>query len=150
MAGLKHFEDFIEGPLIEYQVPGLTSEEIRGFAALYDPQRFHLDGEEAANTHFGGLVASGFQTQLLCFKPFCEQILAGSWCVGSPGIETVKWHRPWYPNEALQVSVALAAKRLSASRKDRGYLDLKLRASCNGAPTLSMDWTVIVLTTDFC
>lgn len=70
----KYFEDFEEGAVFEFEIPGLEVEEIKAFAERYDPQRFHLDENEAAATHFGRLVASGFQTQLLCFQPFCREV----------------------------------------------------------------------------
>lgn len=62
----KYFEDFNEGDVFEYQVAGVTPQEIKDFAKQYDPQLFHLDEAEVAKTHFGALVTSGFQTQLLC------------------------------------------------------------------------------------
>jgi acyl dehydratase len=142
----KCLEDFEEGFVFEFQVPGLTIEEITGFAAKYDPQRFHLDEIEATKTHFGGLVASGFQTQLLCFRPFCEHVLRKTWAVGAPGIESLKWLRPWYPGEALNVTVTLVGKRLSSKRNDRGYLGFEMRAEADGMPTFAMDWTIIMLT----
>jgi len=142
----KCFEDFDEGYVFESRVAGLTETEITRFAAMYDPQCFHLDHDEAAKTHFGGLVASGFQTQLHCFRPFCEQVLRATWAVGAPGIDSLKWLRPWFPGEALDIKVTLARKRPSSSRKDRGYLSLEMRAEANGAPVLAMDWMVIVLT----
>ena len=142
----KCFEDFDEGFVYETTVQGLSPDEITAFAALYDPQRFHLDADEAAKTHFGSLVASGFQTQLLCFKPFCVDVLLDSHGVGAPGIENLKWLRPWYPAEALDVKVTLVSKRTSSKRSDRGYLGFELRATVNGEPTLSMDWAVIMMT----
>ena len=142
----KFYEDFPVGFSHTYAVAGLTSREIMAFAALYDPQRFHLDEEEAADTHFGSLVASGFQTQLLCFRPFCENVLLDTMAVGAPGIDSLKWHRPWYPGESLDVTVKLVDKRLSSSRTDRGYLTFNLLASCKDVPTLEMDWSVIFLT----
>jgi len=140
------FEDFRDGYVQNYSVQGLSIDEITEFAARYDPQRFHLDENEAARTHFGGMVASGFQTQLLCFRPFCEKVLLHAAAVGSPGIDRLKWLRPWYPGETLDVTVALVSKRLSSSRTDRGYLNFELKASVAGAPTLSMDWVIIMLT----
>ena len=142
----KHFEDFKEGFSLEFQVPGLTVKEIKEFSAMYDPQRFHMDENEATKTHFGGLVASGFQTQLLCFEPFCREVLLDSWSVGAPGIDNLKWLRPWYPGEALSVNVTLTNKRLSSKRNDRGYLSFKLEAKADGTPTLTMEWAVIILT----
>ena len=142
----KHFEDFEEGFNLAFQVPGLTVKEIKEFSAMYDPQRFHMDEEEASKTHFGGLVASGFQTQLLCFKPFCREVLLDSWAVGAPGIDNLKWLRPWYPGETLSVNVTLTKKRLSSKRNDRGYLSFELEAKTDGAPALTMEWAVIILT----
>ena len=144
----KCFEDFAQGFEVDYTVPDLTINEITEFAERYDPQRFHLDEKEAANTHFGGLIASGFQTQLLCFRPFCEKVLQGAWAVGAPGIDSLKWLRPWYPGEALSVNVTLVSKRLSSKRTDRGYLGFDLKAGVDGAPTLTMSWVVIMLTRD--
>ena len=64
----------------------VTPQKIKDFAKLYDPQQFHLNEVEAAKTHFGGLVASGFQTQLLCFAPFCQQVLVKSGSVARRGL----------------------------------------------------------------
>ena len=146
MAALKCFEDFEEGFIYEFKVPGLTESEIIDFARLYDPQRFHLDATEAKKTHFGGLVASGFQTQLVCFQPFCRDVLNHSYGVGAPGIDELKWIRPWYPGEDLQSSVKLLNKRSSSKRTDRGYLEFLLEASTDDKPVVSMRWTVIMLT----
>ncbi len=146
MDKTKYFEDFEQGSVYSYTVPGLTTSQITEFARLYDPQLFHLDEEEAAKTHFGGLVASGFQTQLLCFRPFCEMALINSGAVGAPGIDSLKWLRPWYPGENLDVSVTLISKRLSSKRTDRGYLSFEMKASTNSEPVLSMNWVVIMMT----
>jgi acyl dehydratase len=141
-----YFDDFDEGYNYSYRVPGLTVEQIKHFAARYDPQRFHLDEEAAASTHFGGLVASGFQTQLMCFEPFCREVLLNTGAVGAPGIDSLRWIRPWYPAEVLDVSVRLLGKRMSSTRNDRGYLNFVLEAAMDGQPTLKMEWNVIMLT----
>ena len=140
------FEDFEVGYTFTTEVPGLTVTEIIEFARQYDPHPFHLDEDEAAASHFGGLIASGLQTQLLCFRPFCQEVLVQSQAIGAPGIDDLKWLRPWYPGEPLEVSVTLVDKRLSTKRKDRGYLNFKLRASVSQVPTMTMDWVVIMLT----
>lgn len=146
MATRKVFEDFEDGFVFEFAVPALGREDITEFARRFDPQRFHLDEGEAEKTHFGGLVASGFQTQLLCFQPFCREILANSHAVGAPGIDELKWLRPWYPGEALEGRVSLQRKRPSSRRRDRGYLEFLLEADVDEEPLFSMLWTVIMLT----
>ena len=40
----------------------LTESEIIDFAWRYDPQAFHLDANAAAESPYGGLIASGFQS----------------------------------------------------------------------------------------
>lgn len=140
------FEDFDENFIWEHTIPGLSAEEIIAFAERYDPQRFHLSDTAARETHFGGLVASGFQTQLECFKPLCEQVFKHAHGVGSPGLDSLKWLRPWYPEEALAIRVKLISQRRSSKHTDRGYLGFELTARVDGHPTLFMSWTVIMLT----
>lgn len=142
----KCFEDFPEDFVFTSRIPGLTAGEIKEFASRYDPQRFHVDEEEAAQTHFGGLIASGFQTQMLCFGPFCREVLLQSWAVGAPGIDKLQWLRPWWPGEELKVKVTLLNKRQSGKRNDRGYLHFILEAAAGEEPVISMEWTVIMLT----
>ncbi len=146
MTGIKCFEDFDDDFAYAFEVPALTPAQVIDFAEQYDPQRFHLDAAEAAKTHFGGLVASGFQTQLLCFNPFCRDVLVHSHAVGAPGIDSLKWHRPWFPGESLTGSVTLVHRAASTRRADRGYLGFLLEAAAGEAPVFSMRWTVIMLT----
>ncbi|KAA3632391.1 MAG: acyl dehydratase [Proteobacteria bacterium] len=146
MKERKYFEDFEDGFVFDFDVPPLTPHDIVSFATQYDPQRFHLDDGEARTTHFGSLVASGFQTQLLCFQPFCRQVLVDSFAIGAPGIDELKWLRPWYPGEKLSGRVKLVGKRQSSSRTDRGYLTFLLEADAGDEPLFSMRWTVIILT----
>lgn len=142
---IKYFEDFEEGSTLEYQVPGVTPEEIKAFAAEHDPQLFHLDEAVAEKTHFGQLAASGFQTQLKCYRPFCDQVLLGSSSVGAPGIE-IKWMRPWYPNQPLEVTSVITRKSISSKSNQRGYVTFEVFAKANGVSILTMEWAVIMLT----
>ena len=47
-------EKFVSGGIT------LTESGIIGFALTYDPQPFHLDAAAAAESIYGGLIASGF------------------------------------------------------------------------------------------
>lgn len=146
MSTKRSYEDFPEHFSLDFKVAGVSAEEIKAFAKLYDPQPFHLDQAEAAKTHFGKLCASGFQTQVLCFRGFCDRVLLNSWCVGSPGIDSIRWLRPWYVDEPVDVRVTLVDKRLSSKRSDRGYLSFELTAKVGGEPLMDIEWVVIVLT----
>ena len=150
MSTKRCYEDFQNNFSMDFQVAGLSTGEIKEFARQYDPQPFHLDEAEASKTHFGHLCASGFQTQVLCFRGFCDRVLLNSWCVGSPGINSIKWLRPWYVDEPVDVNVCLVDKRRSSKRDDRGYLSFELRAKVGEAPLMDIEWVVIVLTREGC
>ena len=46
----------------------MDEEQIRAFAAQFDPQPFHLDSETAKTTFFGALVASGWHTAAVTMR----------------------------------------------------------------------------------
>lgn len=60
--GDRYFEDFTIGERFRSRGVTFTETSIIDFALKYDPQRFHIDTEAAAESPFGGLIASGFQT----------------------------------------------------------------------------------------
>ena len=106
----------------------LSEAEIIDFAWRYDPQAFHLDVNAAAESPYGGLIASGFQSLLLCFRLFVQSgVLAGS-SLGSPGIDELRWLAPVRPGDTLHSDVEVIEVRPSASKPDRGVARLKYQA----------------------
>jgi acyl dehydratase len=106
----------------------LSEAEIIDFAWRYDPQSFHLDVNAAAESPYGGLIASGFQSMLLCFRLFIQSgVLAGS-SLGSPGIDELRWLAPVRPGDTLHSEVDVLEVRPSASKPDRGVARLKYLA----------------------
>ena len=63
----------------------VTKEDIKRFAAEFDPQPFHLDETAAEKTILKGLAASGWHTAAISMslivkiRPFGPQPLMGSW-----------------------------------------------------------------------
>lgn len=66
----RYLDDLYPG--LNFKMPGitLTEAEIIDFAWRYDPQPFHLDVKAVAESPYGGLIASGFQSLALCFRLF--------------------------------------------------------------------------------
>src|SRR6185312_3012571 len=60
-----YFEDFTAGQTFSSGTLRVTTEDIKTFAAQFDPQPFHLDEAAAASTFFKGLAASGWHTAAL-------------------------------------------------------------------------------------
>lgn len=117
------FEDFRLGETFETASMEVTEDMILAFARDYDPQPFHLNREAAERSHYGGLIASGYQTAAISFRLFVDTGVLRACGMGGPGIESLRWHRPVRPGDRLRVRVTVASLRASDSRKDRGYVD---------------------------
>lgn len=116
------FDDYAEGETFEFGDHLVTEEEIVEFARRYDPQAFHLDAAAAAQSHFGGLVASGWMTAGVLMRLLCDHFISPLSSMGSPGIERLRWHRPVRPGDRLRARVRVGPVRRSATRPDRGIV----------------------------
>ncbi len=106
----------------------LTEAEIIDFAFRYDPQPFHLDVNAAAESPYGGLIASGFQSIALCFRLFIQSGIFKESSIGSPGLDEVRWLAPVRPGDTLHSEVQVLEVRPSASKPDRGIARLRYAA----------------------
>jgi acyl dehydratase len=129
--------DFIDDLVVgETEVLGthlFTAEEIKRFAAAYDPQPFHLDEAAAAASPFGALCASGWQTAAIWMRLMVqsrqrqrEERLAMGLPMAemgpSPGFRDLRWLLPVYAGDSLTFTSTLLEKRLSKSRPGWGLV----------------------------
>lgn len=107
----------------------VDAEQIKAFAAEFDPQPFHLDAAAGRSTVFGGLVASGWHTAALTMRLILEggPPLAG----GSLGLGAeLDWLKPVRPGDTLSVRGEVLATVASRSRPDRGRVTMRTE-TCN-------------------
>jgi acyl dehydratase len=98
--------------------------EIKAFAAQFDPQPFHLDGEAAKATLFGGLAASGWHTAAITMKLLVESGLPlRGGIIGSGG--EISWPKPTRPGDTLTVGSEIEEVTPSRSRPDRGMIRVR-------------------------
>ncbi len=124
----RYLDDLTPGQ--RFKSPGLTltEAEIIDFAWRYDPQSFHLDANAAADSPYGGLIASGFQSLAICFRLFIQSGILAESSLGSPGIDELRWLAPVRPGDTLHSEIEVLEVRPSNSKPDRGIARLKYQA----------------------
>jgi acyl dehydratase len=125
MAIKYYWEDFIVGWQYESPTRALTAQQITAFAREYDPQAYHTDEEAAKATPFGGLIASGWQTCAVGMRLMCDGYLLETSCIGSPGLEELRWFKPVRPGDALRLRSTVTEQTPSAKNPARGTVKFR-------------------------
>ena len=130
---------WFEDTEIERKIPlgqyVFTRENIIAFAAKYDPQPFHLDETAGENSHFGGLVASGWHTACASMRMLVDarhahvaQMLARGETVAdggpSPGVRDMAWSQPVRPGDVIAYATTCTGKR-PVSRPGWGLVEAR-------------------------
>src|SRR5256884_6307192 len=117
-------EDLHVGQRFSSGLHTIDEAQIKAFAAQFDPQPFHLDGEAAKATVVGGLAASGWHTAAITMKLLVASglpLMGG--IIGSGG--EVSWPRPTRPGDTLTVVSEIEEITPSHSRPDRGMIRVR-------------------------
>ena len=135
----RYLEDFAVGQTFRSRDIRVTADEIKKFAAEFDPQPFHLDDEAARATMFKGLAASGWHTAAITMKLLVEsdfKPVGGMIGLGFEG----RWPKPVRPGDDLHVEAEVLAARPSTSNATRGVMTVR-------AVTLNQDGEAVQLST---
>ncbi|HKS20054.1 MAG TPA: MaoC family dehydratase [Bradyrhizobium sp.] len=133
---MQFFEDLEVGQRREFGSFTFTADNIKKFAAQFDPQRFHLDEEAGRQSLFGGLAASGWHVGSVCMKLTVadmqrrareamargEQVAPGG---PSPGFRELRWIRPVLAGDTISFASVIESTRLSDSRPGWGILQVR-------------------------
>lgn len=101
----------------------LTRERLHEFAAVYDPQPFHLDDNAAKETLFGGLACSGWQTASITMRLIVQSVPFAGGIIGAGG--EVSWPQPTRPGDRLNVTSEVVEIIPSRSKPHRGVVKLR-------------------------
>ncbi len=122
----RYFEDYRPGEVLEFGDHLVTEEEIVEYAKRYDPQPFHVDKQAAAaESIFGGLIASGWMTGSIMMRLLVDHFIAPTSSMGSPGVDEVRWPKPVRPGDRLRVRVTVLETKRSQSKPDRGIIQVQ-------------------------
>lgn len=117
-----YFEDFEPGQDIDLGTRTVTEEEIVAFARDFDPQPFHIDRAAAADSIFGGVIASGWHTCSMMMRMVVDGLMNRSASMGSPGLDGVRWLAPVRAGDTLNVRYRTVQVKASTSKPDRGVV----------------------------
>ena len=118
-----YLEDLHVGQSFVSRTHALDKEQIKAFAAEFDPQPFHLDEDAARDTIFRGLAASGWHTAALTMRLLVESVALADGLIGAS--TEVSWPRPTRPGMVLQVFSEIADIRPSKSKPDMAIVTLR-------------------------
>lgn len=130
MSDLLHFEDFAAGDVVELgSYPPVSEEEIISFARQWDPQPFHVDPAWAAESMWGGIIASGWHTGAILMRLLVDGLLSRCSTHGSPGIEHLRFLVPVRPGDALSGRYTVLGTEPSTSRPQLGKIKARSELS---------------------
>jgi len=119
-----HLEDLKVGDRFKSAEHAMDEQQIKAFAAQFDPQPFHLSDEAAKGTLFGGLAASGWHTAAITMRllvtggmPLADGI------IGAGG--EISWPKPTRASDVLHVESEVLELTPSRSRPDRGMVTVR-------------------------
>jgi len=139
MAFKYYWEDFTPGRIFATATRSLSEGDIVHFAREYDPQTYHTDAQAARRSPFGGLIASGWQTAAVTMRLMCDGYLLETSCVGSPGLEELRWLKPVRPGDTLRLRTTVIEATPSAKQPNRGTVLFRWETlNPNGEVVLSM------------
>lgn len=121
---LLYLDDLSVGRRFTSATHAVDEAQILAFAREFDPQPFHLDGEAAKGTLFGGLAASGWHTAAITMKLNVGGGLPIAGGIVGMGGE-LAWPKPVRPGDVLHVESEVLEVTPSRSRPDRGVATIR-------------------------
>ncbi len=121
--GVFHLEDLRVGQRFRSGTHALDEAQIKSFARQFDPQPFHVDDDQARDTLFGGLAASGWHTAAITMRLMVGGVPLAGGIIGAGG--EINWPKPTRPGDVLHVESEIVEITPSRSRPDRGTVTVR-------------------------
>ncbi len=133
---MRFFEDVEIGESYELGSHHFSAQEIVDFAERYDPQRFHLSEEGAADSAFGRLCASGWHTVCAWMRHNVANVrtrMETAAAAGetlprlgpSPGFDDLVWKLPVYAGDTISYRNTMVGKRDLPRRPEWGLVSFR-------------------------
>ncbi|MEJ3656039.1 MaoC family dehydratase [Actinomycetes bacterium KLBMP 9759] len=137
------FADFTAGRVFDLGTIEVDGAEMLAFAERFDPQPFHVDEQAGKESHFGGLIASGWFTASLWMRAYADVVLNRSVSLGSPGGEELRWPAPVFAGDTLHATMEVLETRASRTKPWMGLVKLRGQAHRGDVLVFSSTFTGI-------
>jgi acyl dehydratase len=118
-----YLEDLHVGQCFASAPHRIDAEQIKKFAAEFDPQPFHLDEEAGKGSLFGGLAASGWHTAALTMRLLVESVPLADGLIGAE--LQLAWPRPTRPGMKLQLFSEIVDIKPSRSKPHMAIVTMR-------------------------
>jgi acyl dehydratase len=98
---IEWFEDIRVGMRFKSPEKLVAREDIKRFAAEFDPQPYHLDEAAAEQSMFRGLAASGWHTAAMAMRLAVETRPFGPHPLLGIGVDDLRWLAPVRPGDVI-------------------------------------------------
>ena len=123
MGDRLYLEDLHVGQRFQSAPRSLDADEIKRFAAEYDPQPFHLDEEAAKDSLFKGLAASGWHTAAMTMRLLVDSVPLADGLIGAE--LQLAWPKPTRPGMTLQLFSEVVEIKPSRSKPDMAIVTMR-------------------------
>jgi acyl dehydratase len=124
---IEWFEDLAVGMHFKSPERVVSREDIKRFAAEFDPQPFHLDEAEAKQTPLKGLAASGWHTAAIAMRLAVDMHPFGPHPLLGLGVDELRWLAPVRPGDALHLEGEVV-ELIPSKSKPQGIAKVKWTA----------------------
>ena len=121
------FDDLRVGMRFKTGEKLVTREDIRRFAAEFDPQPYHLDEAAAEQSAFKGLAASGWHTAAISMRLAVEARPFGPHPMLGLGVDELRWLAPVRPGDTSRLEGEVTEVTPSRTRS-QGVVKVKWTA----------------------
>ena len=97
------FDDLVLGMRFKSPEKLVTRQDIKRFAAEFDPQPYHLDEAAAEDSALEGLAASGWHTAAIAMRLLVETRPFGPHPLLGIGVDELRWLAPVRPGDVIHL-----------------------------------------------
>lgn len=121
----RYLDDFKIGQSFRSGRIRIERDDIKRFAAEFDPQSFHLDEHAASKSMFGSLAASGWHTAALTMRLLVESDFKPAGGIVGAGFDNLRWLRPVRPGDELCAESEVLEVRASEAHPGKGTIKVR-------------------------